>query len=132
MITLGISGWADKVENLKIEYDGSNGCWLCSGSEAILQAGKGHEKSIYQTFLPFIGTSGLLFYGGHRSDKYGLKADTSYGGIYFVRDNDPERYHNSRLWVKLAEKDKFFQFIGNKYHLARKLADKWFQDRVRR
>lgn len=99
MIKLGKHGWADKVEALGVEYDGGRGCWLYSSLDKdvhcmLLQAGAGHERAWAETFRPFEGSKGLLFSGGHKPEKHGLKAVAHYGGIYFVADEDPERHHN--------------------------------------
>ena len=109
MIKLGREGWADKVEALGIEYDGRNGCWLYSSSEKktrhmLLQAKANHARAWFKTFSPFKGRSGLLFSGGHNPKKYGLKATAAYGGIFFVADNNPEKYHNRERDLPLRDR----------------------------
>lgn len=99
LIKLGETGWADRVDALGVKYDGAGGCWLFSSLETdvhhmLLQAKCGHAAAWNRTFSPFKGQRGLLFSGGHKPEKYGMKASVAYGGIYFVRDDNPEKYHN--------------------------------------
>jgi hypothetical protein len=107
MIKLGKHGWADYVDALGVKYDGGHGCWLYSSLNyrcCILQADLGHEAAWHKTFSPFEGQKGLLFSGGHKPEKYGLKAVASYGGIYFVIDADPYQHYNSDRDLPLRER----------------------------
>ncbi len=109
MIKLGTEGWADKVEALGIEYDGGNGCWLYSSLSTdvrhmLLQAKARHAGKWYKIFSPFEGKRGLLFSGGHKPWKYGMKASAEYGGIYFVADEDPTRHHNRERDLPLRDR----------------------------
>lgn len=102
MIKLGKTGWADKVEALDVVYDEGNGCWLYSSQDKenrhrhfLLQAQARYAKALAEKFSPFEGQRGLLFSGGHRPDRYGMKPTVSYGGIFFVEDSNLGRNHNS-------------------------------------
>ncbi len=101
MIKLGKTGWADEVVSLDVVYDGGNGCWLYASLDKenrhrhlLLQAQARHAKGCAKTFSPFQGQRGLLFSGGHRPEKYGMKPAVSYGGIFFVVESNPEKHHN--------------------------------------
>lgn len=102
MIKLGQTGWASRVEALDVVYDGGNGCWLYASFDKenrhryfLLQAKARHAKALAEKFSPFEGRRGLLFSGGHRPERYGMKPAVSYGGIFFVEDSNPSRHHNS-------------------------------------
>ncbi len=101
IIKLGQTGWASRVEALDVVYDGGNGCWLYASLDKenrhrhlLLQAQVRHTEALAKKFSPFKGQRGLLFSGGHRPDRYGMKPTVSYGGIFFVADSNPGRHHN--------------------------------------
>lgn len=109
MIKLGRYGWADKVDALGVKYDGGNGCWLYSSLEKdihhmLLQSQARHAMAWHRVFAPFEGQKGLLFSGGHKPEKYELKATASYGGIHFVADDNPERHRNNERDLPLRER----------------------------